>query len=555
VKTTRLPGWLPAAAIALAAGGARLAALGHEGIWCDEGYTAAIVKLPPGGMIRALERADDAPPLFYLLTRATTALFGRSELALRLLPALAGLAAVLWLLARARRLGERASFWAAGFMAIAAYGVFYARQARSYGLVLLLALAFVLAARDLLTRPTRGAGIVLAVAGALLVLTHNLGILLVMTSLLLWPLRARPGIAPARWLLWHAAPLGTWLIYAAASLQQLRVHAEMNAWMGQFWGAHPLALAPLLSLAAFVPGALPRLGLAVPFPAPPAASPALHLVSGMAAAALLALAFVKLRGRPAAQGETRIEAAFCLVPLAGMALASAVWAPSYVLARTDAIAFAPFALWLGRGLARAPRGAAWAALVFWALVSLGSLAPGYGIGPPGRGKGSDREVARAMTRAGLRPTDWIVHSYLTAPSIEYYLERAAAAHRVAFFPPDAGGNAAGVRPVSADSLDAYVSEARALRQRLEREMPPEGAVWVPTLVEGRPDAPERTAGDLAYPTSILVYTLVGNRSVPAVVRYRQDWVGGDRALLRIPRALWVAPETLGPVRFEAGPGR
>jgi hypothetical protein len=225
------------------------------------------------------------------------------------------------------------------------------------------------------------------------------------------------------------------------------------------------------------------------------------------------------------------------------------------VARTDAIAFAPFALWLGRGLGRAPRGAAWAALAFWALVSLGSLAPGYGIGPPGRAKGADREVARAIVRGGLRPGDWVVHSYLTAPSIEYYLERAGAAHGVAYYPPDAGWNPAAVRATPADSLDAYVRQAHALRGRLESGMPADGSVWVLALTEdaGARTSTELTAGDLAYPTSILVYLLVGNRSLVPVARYRQDWVGGDRALLRLARADWVAPESLGPVRLEPGP--
>jgi hypothetical protein len=548
--------WLPAAGIALVAVVARLAALGREGVWCDEGYTAGIVRRAPLGILHALERADDAPPLFYLLTHWTTAVFGRSEFALRLLPAFAGIAAVVWLLARARRRGEPAYVWTAGFFAVAGYAVFYARQARAYGLLLLLALAVVLAARDLLTRPARRPGVTLAVAGSLLVLTHNLGILLIGTSVLLWPLRARPGIPLRRWLLWHAAPVCVWAIYAVASLAQFRAHAELNTWMGRFWGAHPLALAPLFSLAAYVPGALPRLGLAVPLPALPGDSIALHVVSGAAAAACLVVAFRRPKGIGGSSGrEARIDAAFCLIPLAGMALASAVWTPSYVLGRTDAIAFAPFALWLGRGLARLPRGAAAAALAFWALVSLGSVAPGYGIGSPGRAKGADREVARAMVRGGLHTGDWVVHSYLTAPSIEYYLERAGAAHQVAFYPPDAGWNPAGVRATPADSLDAYVSEARALRRRLEGEMPAGACVWVLALTERAPAraATELTAADLAYPPSLLVSLLVGSEPLAPQLRYRQDWVGGDRVLLRLARADWVAPETLGPVRLEPGP--
>jgi len=562
--------WLPLALIALAAVAARFAALGREGLWCDEGYTAWIVNRPIPEMLGALRRLDDAPPLFYLLTQGTTALVGRSEFALRLLPALAGVAAITWLLQRARRLGEWASVWAAAFLAVAAYGIFHARQARSYGLVLWLTLIAVLGARDLLLRPTRRAGLAVAVGGSLLVLTHNLGILVCLTSVLLWPLRQRPGISLRSWLLWHAPPLLLWAVYAAFSLSQFRVHTAGNVWMGEFWRSHPLLLAPLYSLGAFIPGALPRLARAVPFPALGGASTPAHLISAVLAALLLVAAFLPARrlgrltlaggdARPAVERRgAAIEAAFWLLPLGGMLIASLVWSPSYVLSRTDAIAFVPFALWLGRGLSRLPRGVACAVIVYWAIVSASLLAPTYGLGAPERAKGADREVARAMIGKGLQASDCVVHSYLTAPSIEYYLERAGAAHRVAFYPPDAGVNPAAVRAVPADSLAACVREARTRRERLEREMPPAAAVWI--LATADPAAAPPTTGwrasDLAYPGGILVYHLIGSRPVTPVLIYRQDWVSGERVLLRIPRETWVPVESLGPVRLEdAGEAR
>jgi hypothetical protein len=567
-RTAAAVPWLALALIAVAAVIARLVVLGREGLWCDEGYTAWIVHRPIPEMLRALQRLDDAPPLFYLLTAATTAVLGRSEFALRLLPALAGVAAVAWLLARARREREAPSLWAAAFFSIAAYGVFHARQARGYGLLMLFALAAVLGARDLLLRPTRRAGLMVAIAGTLLVLTHNLGILICLTSALLWPLRMRPGLPLRRWALWHAPPLLAWVVYALLSLSQFRVHAELNAWMGEFWRSHPLTLAPLLSIGAFVPGTLPRLAHAVPFPALESDSMPLRLVSAIAVVLLLAAAFVpglrfgKRRLDPTAPGvleEKRaamIDAAFCLLPLGAMTFTSFLWTPSYVLSRTDAIAFVPFALWLGRGLSRVPRGAALAAIVFWTLISLSALGPTYGLGAPGRAKGADREAARAMLRQGLRPSDWVVQSYLTAPTIEYYLERAGAAHRTAFYPRDASTNPAAVRPVSPDSLEAHVREARELRGRLDREMPPDGAVWVPAVIDPRRAAAGATltAGDLVYPTGVLVYHLVGNQPVAPVLRYRQDWVGGDRALLRLARGSWAPLESLGPVRFADPPG-
>jgi len=50
-------------AVLLVAAGLRFFALGHEGVWCDEAYTAEIVSRPWGEMLRSLIGEDDEPPL------------------------------------------------------------------------------------------------------------------------------------------------------------------------------------------------------------------------------------------------------------------------------------------------------------------------------------------------------------------------------------------------------------------------------------------------------------------------------------------------------------
>jgi hypothetical protein len=52
---------------------------------------------------------------------------------------------------------------------------------------------------------------------------------------------------------------------------------------------------------------------------------------------------------------------------------------------------------------------------------------------------------------------------------------------------------------------------------------------------------------LAYPGSVLVYALVGAGEVSVRRIYRQDWVGGTRLLLRIPRSAWALAESLPPL--------
>ncbi len=149
---------------------------------------------------------DDAPPFFYLLEKLSIAIAGDSEGVLRAVSALAGLLAVGILLWRSRQRGDAADGWSGAYMAVAAYGVFHARQARSYAPLILLALVLVLSARDMLCGRRR-AGPLLMICAVLLVLTHNVAVVLVLSSLVLWPLGAAGRPRLRSWILWHLPPL------------------------------------------------------------------------------------------------------------------------------------------------------------------------------------------------------------------------------------------------------------------------------------------------------------------------------------------------------------
>lgn len=567
--------WASGAVLAAAAL-LRLAALGLEGLWCDEAYTAQIIRMPLAEMVSSLASTDDAPPLFYLLEKLIQMIAGSSETALRLLPAVAGIAAVLLLLLRSRSEGRWSDFWAAAFLATGAYGIFYARQARSYGLLILLALVVILSARSLLLSGSKRSGAILAASGILLCLTHHVGAILVATSLLLWPLRRARDLSRARWLFWHLLPLAVWAAWWIVSSSQLDTHAQLNVWMGEFWKTRSLLLAPLLSLGAFVPGALPASQRAVALPSLVETSPLWPILSALLAVTCLLLALLPMRGRQAARDPSQarmaargrwqaraLDTAFLGIPLCALTLASLILTPIYVVGRTDVIAYPACALLIGRGLARLPRWAAVGTVILWAIISLASLAPTYGLGDPDRGKGADRRLAEFIADRGMTREDWLVHTFLTAPSVEYYLERSRAAHRTAWFPEEAGINPAGVFPTPPDSLQAYLGQAQRLRNRMEAAIPNDGAVWILGLMAplASPDrqraitgAWEVSAEQVGYPTNLLVYSLVGTNAIAPLLLYRQDWIGGERVMLRIPRNTWVPVDMLPPVLPEAPEG-
>ncbi len=542
--------WLLGAILLLAAV-LRLYALGREGLWCDEAYTALTIRLPLGEMITRLVRTDDAPPLFYVLQKLNATLLGDSEAALRTGSALAGILAVAILLWWSHRRDARAGGWSAAFLAVAAYGVFHSRQARSYALMILLAMGLVLSARDLLSGRQR-AGPILAICAALLCLTHNVAIVLVLSSLVLWPLGgpARPRLRT--WLLWHALPLAVWTIYWLATRTQLAAHGVLNAWTAHYWQSHSLVLAPFYSLGAYLPGGLPASAFGSGFAMAQHLSPLWTLLSAALGAVCVLIAFLRARGPDAAcpeaeRREVAVEAAFLFLPLAALVVASLVIQPVYVLTRTDVLAFPAFVLLIGRGLAHLPRRAAAGILFFWFVLSLLSLAPTYGLGDPGAAKNNDRRLAHEMAADGLAPGDWVVHTFMTAPSIEYYLERLGAAHHTAWFPRVAESNIASAWRTPLDSLPAYQVQAGELRSRMEAALPADGTVWIFAVVEPSSAEAVRQQGatgtltveQLGYPTSVLVHSLVGAQPVRPAGVYTQDWVAGLRVLLRIPRGSWV----------------
>jgi mannosyltransferase len=127
----------------------RLALLGEQSLWYDEGVTWLLSQKSPADLIR-WTAADIQPPLYYLLIWETDALFGPGEWALRFPSVIFGVLTVplIYVLARylflaspenlrassPRRLAS-APHLAAALLAISPVMVYYAQEARMYTLL------------------------------------------------------------------------------------------------------------------------------------------------------------------------------------------------------------------------------------------------------------------------------------------------------------------------------------------------------------------------------------------------------------------------------------
>src|ERR1019366_1059896 len=107
--------------------------LGRSSLWFDEGYTAWLISLPASSIVRAL-RVDSAPPMYYLLLRGWTLLFGRDEFALRSFSAgCATISLVIFYPLALRVLRDRrAAVVALAIFAVSVLQVAYAHDARFY---------------------------------------------------------------------------------------------------------------------------------------------------------------------------------------------------------------------------------------------------------------------------------------------------------------------------------------------------------------------------------------------------------------------------------------
>lgn len=207
-------------ALAVALGFAlRLARPEVHSFWIDEGMTVAIAEAADPW---SLLRQDSHPPLAFLLFRAWMGAFGASDLALRLLPAIAACASLALFAPLARAWlgrGER-SAWAVALYAVSPLLVWYAHEVRMYAFVELAALLVLFAARRAWARPSVARWIALALAIALATGFHYYGALAGVAVV------AQSARAGARAFAWTSAAgalgVGAWLPWLAEYLPRQR---------------------------------------------------------------------------------------------------------------------------------------------------------------------------------------------------------------------------------------------------------------------------------------------------------------------------------------------
>lgn len=141
-------------------------------LWLDEGWTLAIVQQHGAAFLRQLSY-DPNPPFYFVTLKAWTALAGVSDGALRTPSVLAAIVGPLFALTPGTGLQRRERWLWLALLSLWIPGVFFAQEARSYGLLFALECATAAAFLRLLAKPTLSEAVAWCGLASLCLLTHH----------------------------------------------------------------------------------------------------------------------------------------------------------------------------------------------------------------------------------------------------------------------------------------------------------------------------------------------------------------------------------------------
>jgi hypothetical protein len=224
--------WIVGLAIVAIAAAVRLYGIGREPLWLDEGYSWWDARQSFADLWQLVPQCDPHPPLYALLLKGWSAVFGDSVEAMRALGGVIGVAATVAVMLAGREISSRVG-WIAGVMfAVAPFQIEYAHEARPYALVSLGAalamfglLRIVRTIDDARARPQPGWGA--AVVGLAIMLWGNNTAVLFAASAVVYAAvlfafdhASRRLVRPA--LIAGAAVALIWLPYVPTLLEQAR---------------------------------------------------------------------------------------------------------------------------------------------------------------------------------------------------------------------------------------------------------------------------------------------------------------------------------------------
>jgi len=404
----------------------RIIRIGVDEMWLDETISAVAAMGPVGDILRGVH-SPKSPPLYYLLLKVWSSIFGCSEISMRGMSAVAGTAlVVLTGVVGTRLFSRRAGLAAAGVAAVAPLGVYYSMETRSYILLSLFALGYTYFSLMMTEKKDRRTAAALVACGIGLAWTHAYGLLLLpLPNILLLSAPARRNYS--RLLGAQGLTLvGVLLVWVPI---YLRGSVEMAGWVQSMWDDMGPGTAFLRSFQILGAGAsYPRLVFRL-------WQPPAWWISWPATVFFAAVVTTGLAWKPDVKGSPARRLAVSgvllslIMPLVLAYVISEFWKPVYLVGRTDFIAAPAFYLLAGVGLARMKKELLAGCVVAIILFSSYNLFHLYTRQPFNAGRSAAAFVARAS-----EPDDIVLCTCSTCFPIEYYLEKDGEDRKIVPYP-------------------------------------------------------------------------------------------------------------------------
>ena len=213
----------------------RMYNLDSQSLWFDEAYSYKMSRLGLLGILKTIvSESENHPPVYYWILHLWTSLLGYSEFSLRLFSAITGsLTIPLIYLFGKTIFNKTVGLFAALILATAPYQIYYAQEARSYTLIVFLAILSYYFFIRLSDRYSAGNGIGYLLTCIALIYTHFLGALVIIAQNAYYLTRLIAGPRPL------APPLRKWivlqLILVGSVLPQLYLLGGSSALKEDFW--------------------------------------------------------------------------------------------------------------------------------------------------------------------------------------------------------------------------------------------------------------------------------------------------------------------------------
>jgi 4-amino-4-deoxy-L-arabinose transferase-like glycosyltransferase len=159
----------------------RFYAIGRQGFWYDESYTALLVGRGPGEMLRLIPQLESTPPLYYCVAWVWARIFGFGPAGLKSLSALCGTLTIPLAYAASRKLlaNWRSAVIVAALVACNPFLIWYSQEARAYSMLVMFSACSLLAFAYVRERPRRMAVAYWALACVLALLTHYYAVIVI----------------------------------------------------------------------------------------------------------------------------------------------------------------------------------------------------------------------------------------------------------------------------------------------------------------------------------------------------------------------------------------